>query len=444
MSIYNQKLFFDLAVFLGSLALCALLAFMETSITAIRLFKVKELERSTGAYKNFFTTLEHHPQKVLMTVLIATNMMCITTAILLQNIIENVFADFAWPQGLGFTIGIASGTIVVSLIGEIIPKSIAQAQTNSLSSLLWLANLIFYLLSPIVRPLLAISRYFSHADFEQNDSQIVSEQEIQFLINYIEKKGLMEQDKTSMLQNIFRMENTHVKEILIPNSNVVGIDISSDFNILLKLFNTYQYSRFPVYEGNPENIVGILYQKDVFIQLQHSKAGYVLKDLIKPIIFVPDSLKVSELLKEFKRQQIHLAMVLDEYGSTIGLVTLEDALEEIVGDITDEHDPNAHLRKITIVAPDEEWSVDATVDLDRLEDILQINFQVETAVTLGGFLTEHAQRLLKIGENFFYKGFCFTIQQANEKRVFQVHIKRTESKAACMASGDKIKKEEER
>ena len=403
------------------------------------MFKVKELERSTSNYKTFFTTLENHPQNVLMTVLIVTNMMSITTAILLQNIVENVFADFDLPQGLGFTIGIASGTIVVSVIGEIIPKSIAQAQTNGLGSLLWLANLIFYLISPIVRPLLAISRYFSRENTENNDSQIVSEQEIQFLINYIEKKGLMEQDKTSMLQNIFRMENTHVKEILVPNSNVISIDIESDIHVLMQLFNIYQYSRYPVFEGNPENIVGILYQKDVFIQLQQSQTGYRLKDLIKPIIFVPDSLKVSELLKELKRQQIHLAMVLDEYGSTIGLVTLEDALEEIVGDITDEHDPNAHLREITIIVPDQEWSVDATVDLDRLEDILQINFMVETAVTLGGFLTEHAQRLLKVGENFFYKGFCFTIQQANEKRVLQVHIKRTESKAACVGTGEKNK-----
>lgn len=440
MTIYTQRLLFDLAIFLGSLSLCALFAYMETSITAIRLFKIKELERTTTKYQLFFTTLENRPQAVLMTILVATNMMCITTAILLQNIVENVFADFDLPQGLGFTIGIASGTIIVSLIGEIIPKSIAQARTNPLASLLWLANIIFYIVTPLARPLLAISRYFSHSDHEHEGDQIISEQEIRFLINYIEKKGLMEQDKTSMLQNIFRMENTHVKEILIPNSNVIAIDVKSDINVLLELFKTYQYSRYPIFENNPENIVGILYQKDLFIQLQKDQAGYKLQDLLRPIIFVPDSLKVSELLKEFKRQQIHMAMVLDEYGSTIGLVTLEDALEEIVGDITDEHDPNAHLRKITIMEPDIEWSVDATVDLDRLEDILQIHFHVETAVTLGGFLTEHAQRLLKVNESFFYKGFCFTIQQANEKRVLQVHIKRTESKTACTNGNEDLEK----
>lgn len=437
MTIYTQKLLFDLAIFLVSLSLCALLAFMETSITAIRLFKIKELQRTSTNYKAFLEMLENRPHFVLMTVLIATNMMCITTAVLLQNIIENIFADFDLPQGLGFTIGIASGTIVVSLIGEILPKSIAQYKTNPLASLLWFARIIFHLMAPIAKPLLAISHYFSKQESDEDEHQIISEQEIKFLINYIEKKGLMESDKTSMLQNIFRMENTHVKEILIPNSDIVSIDINSNIDGLLHLFKIYQYSRYPVFENNPENIVGILYQKDVFIQLQLDKTNTELKTLIKPIIFVPDSLKVSELLKDFKKQHIHMAMVLDEYGSTIGLVTLEDALEEIVGDITDEHDPNAHLNKITVIIPDQEWSVDATIDLDRLEDLLQIHFHVETAVTLGGFLTEHAQRLLKVGESFYYKGFCFTIEQGNEKRVLQVHIKMSESKTTCMSSGDK-------
>lgn len=438
-----QKMLFDILIFLSSLGLCALFAFMETSITALRLFKVKELERGNEKYKTFFHTLENHPQEVLMTVLIATNMLCITTAVLLQNIIETIFADFDLPQGLGFTIGIATGTIVVSLIGEIIPKSIAQSKVNALSSLLWVANIVFYVVRPIARPLLAIARHFSKQSFEDHDSRIVSEQEIQFLINYIDKKGLMEQDKTSMLQNIFRMESTHVKEILIPNGSIISVDVNSDINTLFQLFKDYQYSRYPVFEGNPENIIGILYQKDVLVQLHQGQEDYRLRDLIKPIIFVPDSLKVSQLLKEFKQQHIHMAMVIDEYGSTIGLVTLEDALEEIVGDITDEHDPDAQLRKITILQPDIEWSVDATVDLDRLQDILQIDdFHVETAVTLGGFLTEHAQRLLKVGENFFYKGFCFTILQSNEKRVLQVHIKRTETKIACVQSNDKINKKE--
>jgi len=429
-TIYAQKLFLDFTFFLGSLALCALLSFMETSITAIRLFKVKELQKSIPKYQNFFKTLETDPQYILMTVLIATNMMAITSVILLQNIIENVFADFDLPQGLAFTLGIVIETIVVSLLGETIPKSIAQAFDNSLASLLWLANGIFYILGPIARPLTNISRNIARKKYDY-ETNVISEQEIRFLINYIEKKGLMEQEKTHMLQNIFRIENTHVKEILIPKSDIIAIDIKASLEAIINLFKSHQFSRVPVFKDNPENIIGIIYQRDLFLSLQTDPTNFNFEKLVKPIIFVPDSLKVSELLKEFKKQHIHMAMVLDEYGSTIGLVTLEDTLEEIVGDIADEHERIQNLHKIITLKPDEEWSVDAMVDLDRLEEIFQITFEAETALTLGGFLTEHAQKLLKKGESIFYQGFCFTVQEANDKRILLVLIKRSETRGEC-------------
>ena len=135
-----------------------------------------------------------------------------------------------------------------------------------------------------------------------------------------------------------------------------------------------------------------------------------------------------------------MAMVLDEYGSTTGLVTLEDALEEIVGDITDEHDPNQSSDKITIITKNKEWLVDATADLDRLEEYLQIKFRVETAVTLGGFLTEQAQHLPIKGEKIYYKNYCFTVEKANQKRVLRVYIKQTDHPDKCKAEPKKSKK----
>lgn len=373
--------------------------------------------------------LEQKPQYVLITILIATNMTCITTAILLQNIVEKFFTDLNMPQGFAFSIGIAAGTIVVSLIGEIIPKSVAQAKCGMIGSWLWLANLIYKILAPFTSPLVKIAEYFAQS--RADEEHMISEQELQFLINYVEHKGIMDSEKVSMLQNIFRMGTTHVKEILIPNASIISVDINSSIETILALFENYRYSRFPVFESNPENIVGIIYQKDLFLNLQLNKQAFSLRDLIKPIIFVPDSLKVSELLKEFKTKSIHMAMVLDEYGSTIGLVTLEDALEEIVGDITDEHDPNAHSDKIVTITPGKEWLVDATADLDRVADLLQITFKVETAVTLGGFLTEQAQRLPQKGDRLYYKKHCFTVEKATSKRIIRVYIKQTDQADSC-------------
>lgn len=437
LNLYTQRLLLDFSVFLFSLTICALFSFLETSITAIRLFKIKELEKLAPKYKAFLLMLEKKPQYVLITILIATNMTCITTAILLQNIIEKLFADLHLPQGISFTIGIALGTIVVSLIGEIIPKSVAQAKCGMIASWLWLANTIYRVLSPITSPLVKIAEYFAQS--RADEEHVVSEKELQFLINYVEQKGIMDTEKVTMLQNIFRMGTTHVKEILIPNGNIISVDINSSIETILTLFENYRYSRFPVFENNPENIIGIIYQKDLFLNLQLNKQKFILRDLIKPIIFVPDSLKVSELLKEFKAKSIHMAMVLDEYGSTIGLVTLEDTLEEIVGDITDEHDPNAHSNKITIITPYKEWLIDATIDLDRVEDLLQINFKVETAVTLGGFLTEQSQRLPKKGDRIYYKKYCFTIEKATHKRVIRVYVKNTDQIEKCKSDDKKSK-----
>jgi CBS domain containing-hemolysin-like protein len=137
-----------------------------------------------------------------------------------------------------------------------------------------------------------------------------------------------------------------------------------------------------------------------------------------------------------------MAMVLDEYGSTIGLVTLEDALEEIVGDISDEHERIYNMHKIITIHPDQEWSVDAMIDLDRIEEVLQIEFVAQTTVTLGGFLTEYAQKILKEGECIFYQGFCFMVKQANDKRIIQISIKRTDKKEEC-TSNKNLEKEAE-
>lgn len=433
-----QSLLFDSAIFVFSLGVCALFAFMETSVTAMRLFKIKELERTTTKYRSFLYNLEHRPQYVLISILIATNTVCIMSADLAQDIIKHLLASLNLPEGVVATLGITVGAVVVSLFGEIIPKSIAQAKSGLLSSMLWLPNFIYLILTPISIPLIKISEYFTKSD-KDDDDQIVSEKELQFLVHYVEKKGIMESDKVSMLKNVFRMGSTHVKEILIPNSNIISVDITSDVDTILKLFENYRYSRFPVFEDNPENIIGIIYQKDLFLNLQLHKNSFSLKEITKPIIFVPDSLKVSELLKEFKSKSIHMAMVLDEYGSTTGLVTLEDALEEIVGDITDEHDPNEGSDKISVIVENKEWLVDATADLDRLEEYLHISFHVETAVTLGGFLTEQAQHLPTKGEKIYYKHYCFTVEKANKKRILRVYIKRTERPETCKTDPKKTK-----
>lgn len=418
----------DLIVFVSALGACAFFAFLETAITKMRVFNIKELKNSTKKYVSILTSLEENPQQVLIAVLIATNMASITAGVIAQNLIEKIFTKLHAPQGLGFSIGIAVATIIISVFGEILPKSMAQAQGTPLfTSTLWLTNLLYYIFKPITQPLNYLIQKIYQSD---NSNDIVSEKEIRFLIDYIEQKGHIDREKTHMLQNIFRMTNTYVKEILIPKNEMVSINVDTNIKDVMDLFEEYHFSRFPVYKKDQENIIGIVYQKDLFLKLQSDKKVEI-KDIVRPIIFVPDSLKVNELLKDFKQKKIHMGIVIDEYGSTIGLVTMEDALEEIVGDISDEHDSDDQHEKIEIIAKDVEWLVDAALDLDRLKEYLKIPFTVETSVTLGGFLTEQLQHLPKNKEQFYYKGYCFKIEKADNKRIISVRVTTTNDPKSC-------------
>ena len=187
---------------------------------------------------------------------------------------------------------------------------------------------------------------------------------------------------------------------------------------ILKIFSTHRYSRLPLYEGKEENIIGFLYHKDLF-DLVHKKQKRSLKELVRPVLFVPEAKKCNQLLSEFLKKRMHMSIVIDEYGSVVGLVTLEDILEEIVGEIRDEHEK---IRTEIVTLEDGGWLIDAGIGLEKLEDLLEVKFPAEGSVTLAGFLSEQLQHLPKKGERFFYEGYCFQVQQASPRRVFQVLV----------------------
>ena len=336
---------------------------------------------------------------------------------------ENFFISLHLSEGLGFSLGIAIATATTLLVGEVIPKNIAQAHGPQLfKSTLWLTNITFYIMSPLVNILSKLSNFIvtlvkSNSE-EDSTETYTSEKEIQFLIDYINKKGMMDTDKTQMLHSIFDLGHTTVKEIMVPETDIITVNVNASLEQALDLFSRYHFSRLPVYEGEDDNIIGMVHQKDAYLVLLKNEQK-TLKELVRPILFVPESMKVNQLLRQFKQQRHHIAMVLNEYGGIIGLVTLEDAIEEIVGEINDEHEsvPEA-------IVPLEQggWLVYAGVDLDELEKLLNIRFECEDAVTLGGFLTEKLQRLPKKGERLAYNGYVFQIQKSSEKRIFQVLI----------------------
>ena len=415
-----QKLTVEFLLFFVSLLFCSLFSFLETSITALRLFKLKELAK-VSRYKELFSTLEHNPHKVLITILIANSLANVSAAALITDFAESLFNYLNFSRGLGFSIGIGLGATAILIFGEVIPKNIAKFYGEKFfKSTLWITNVSFYLLYPFVQLLVKFSNIlisFLGGKPTQGE-QIVSEREIRFLIDYINEKGLMEKEKTEMLQSIFEMSTKQVKEIMVPATDIVMIEDIISIEEALKVFSQYQLSRLPVYQQTKENIVGMIHLKDVFfLYIKNQKKP--LLECMRPIIFIPETMKINQLLREFKQQGMHIAIVLNEFGSITGLVSLEDVLEEIVGEISDEYE---EIPKKIIQLEKNKWLIDASTPLEDVSDTLDIFFDTKSAITLGGFLTEQLQHVPKKGETITYKNHMFQIKKASPKRAIQIFI----------------------
>lgn len=413
--------------FFIALSLRALFSFLETSITALRLYKLKELAKSYSRYDGLFKSLETNPHRVLITILICNSLADVTTAALATNIMENFFKRFNLPDGLGFSIGIAVATVAILIFGEIIPKNLAKGRSEKLfTSTLWLVNIIFYLFYPIVTFInrftsFVVAKIGGHTGIEGASEWISSEREIQFLIDYIHSKGLIEEEKNEMLQNIFELGRIPVKEIMVPTTDIVTVTSDSTIKDTLKVFCDHPFTRLPVYEKKTDNIIGMVHLKDIFMILtkEPERADKLVQEILRPILFVPESIKVSQLLREFRLKHMHIGMVINEHGSITGLITLEDVLEQIVGELRDELEPQTeHI----VPLKQGGWLIDASTPLEDVTDLLKITFETEGSVTLGGFITEQLQHLPKKGERLLYKGFYFQVQKASVKRVLQVLV----------------------
>ncbi|HJZ23230.1 MAG TPA: hemolysin family protein, partial [Candidatus Babeliales bacterium] len=284
-------------------------------------------------------------------------------------------------------------------------------------------NCIYYTLYPFVIILVKFSDYVMYkvggTDALESSSQwISSEREIQFLINYIHEKGILELEKREMLQNVFQLGNTPIKEVMVPGKKIASLEVNTPMDTVFSFFSEHSYTRIPVYEGTHDNIIGMVHQKDLFIMFSKGEKK-ILQEIVRPIMFVPENVKVIQLLGKFREKQMHIAIVINEHGILTGLVTLEDLIEEIVGEISDEHEST--IGKIMPMGEDE-WLVDATITLDDLGKFLDITFVSEGSVSLAGFLTELLHHIPQKDEEVMYKKFLFQIQKATPLHVQFVHI----------------------
>jgi putative hemolysin len=415
-----SSFYFDVALGTISLLIASYFAFLETAFTSLRLYKVKELENELGSYQYFFNIWKTAPQKILTTILITNNFFSILCSVLITRVMEENLGEW------GVAAGVALATLIILLFGDIVPKTFAKSHQGKFFKMsLGILNTLLKLLKPVVKFFLVASTQVLKLlgiNASRTSDGDVSEAEIEFLIGYSDEKGIIETEKSEMLQNIFGLGLTAVSKIMVPKNDMKVCNVDLGVENAKKMLIEHRYSRLPLFKGKEDNIIGMVYHKDLF---GHEVANdeKTLKDLIHPVLFLPESKKINQLLKEFLSKRMHMGIIVDEHGAVAGLVTLEDILEEIVGEIRDEHEKELP-GVITLTKGG--WLINAGMPLEDVGEILEIEFEVESSITLAGFMMEELQRLPKVGEKVVHCGYEFVVNEASAKRVFQVKVTKIE------------------
>ncbi len=330
------------------------------------------------------------------------------------------------PENVLKTISIVIITIILSyftlVLGELVPKRLAMKKAEPIS--FFVISPLRYLsvvTSPFVKLLTISTNFFVRlfgVDPNADDEQ-VTEEEIRMMVDVGEEKGTIDESEKEMINNIFEFDDKIASDIMTHRTDIVGIPISSSLKDIIDLVKTEKYTRYPVYEDSIDNIVGILNVKDLIKLLDDNDQEFNLKDIIRRPYFVPASKKIDELFKELQSTKTHMAVAIDEYGGTAGLITIEDLIEEIVGNIFDEYDEDEkEFEKLD----ENTCIINGVVSLERVKDFLGVNLPIEEYETLSGFLIGQLGRIPGEDEKpiIEFDGLVFKVEKMEEKRISKV------------------------
>jgi len=394
----------------------------ETALTALGKFRLKALLEKEGNGTKAVDLWAKDPNRFLATILFGNNVVNIGASVLASFIAMRIFgneltAKIAW----GVT-GIM--TFIILTFGELVPKQFARDNAERIApKIMGFLKGLSFVLAPFIRVLLFVSRgtlrIFGKKVVEPGP--FMTEEEIKSLIGLGEEEGVLEEDEKEMIESIFEFGDTKVQEVMVPRTEMSCVEINTELEGILSLLREVGYSRIPVYEERVDNIVGFLYAKDLLKLLGgREEKELVVRDFIREPYFVPETKQVNELLREFQRNKIHMAVVVDEYGGVAGLITLEDLIEEIVGEIEDEYDTGEESIKHL---ENGEAFVDAGIDIGELNEELGIMLPEQEGIeTLGGFITNFLGHVPSVGEVVECEGFTICVVEATKRRVGKVKL----------------------
>jgi CBS domain containing-hemolysin-like protein len=314
--------------------------------------------------------------------------------------------------------------VLLVVVGEIAPKTVAVRHADAFTvAFARPIDLLSRVLGPLIRVLsLAGTVMVRPLGGRVNiNSPVVTEEEIRALVKMGEEEGVIEQEEREMIHSIFEFGDTVAREVMVPRIDMDVLEDTATATDAVQLILATGHSRIPIFHESIDNVVGILYLKDLLRPLAEGRDGVPVSNLTRPVYYVPESKRLDELFKEMQRRKVHVAIVVDEYGGTSGLVTIEDLLEEIVGPITDEHDVEERLVE---VVNDQVALVEGRASIEEVNELLRLGLPLEDVDTIGGFVYSLLGHVPRPGERVAYDGLEIVVEQVEGQRIGKVKITR--------------------
>ena len=406
------------------LILSAFFSSSETALTTVNKIKMRSLADEKNKSAKQVLKLIEEPEKMLSAILICNNVVNLSASSYSTSYAFNICKRMGFENNTSLAAGIATGilTVLILIFGEITPKNMATRNATKLS--LTVARPILFmtnLLTPVIFLVNQISRFIlflMRVDTSHKESQI-TEDELRTFVDVSHEDGVIESEEKEMIYNVFDLGDAKAKDVMVPRVHVTFADVNNTYTELIDIYKEDKFTRLPVYEDTTDNVVGTINMKDLL--LYDKEKEFHIRDFMREAYFTYEYKNISELLVEMRQASFNIAIVLDEYGETSGLITLEDILEEIVGEIHDEYDENEEdfIKQIG----EREYIVEGSTNLDDLNDRLNLDLTSEEYDSVGGFIIEHLDRLPEIGDGVTTEdGIHLVVEKLDKNRIESVHL----------------------
>ncbi|HXF47932.1 MAG TPA: hemolysin family protein [Verrucomicrobiae bacterium] len=426
-----ESAFLEIIIIVVLVLVNGFFAAAEISLVSARRTRLRSLANKGEPNAKRVLQLQEDPGKFLATVQVAITLVGTLAGVLGgATVVEELEARLAAPiSGVTKTVAIGLVAMAISflslLFGELLPKMLALQHPERLALQVARPVQWFYLAAlPAVKLLTGSSRFLLNllGFKEEAKAPLVTEEEIKLLVSEGSRLGIFEKVEEMLIHSVFQFADTPVKKAMTPRTDIVAIEMGTPREKLLQFVAEEGYSRIPVYKGDLDHIAGIIHTKDIINLLLNAEL-VILEDILRPPYFVPETKKVRELLSDFQRKQVHMAIVLDEYGGTAGLITMEDIIEEIVGEIQDEYD--AEREEVTQME-EGRAVVSARIRPEKFNALFGASLPTAEYETLGGFLIDHLGRIPSVEEKIFFGGFDFIVKEKRGHRLLTLKIERKE------------------